>query len=30
VGAALNTHASMAAGLKDAVKRITILDPGAK
>jgi hypothetical protein len=30
VGAALNTHASMAAGLKDAVKRITILDPAAK
>lgn len=29
VGAALNTHASMAVGLKDAVKRITVLDPGS-
>jgi uncharacterized protein DUF1707 len=28
VGAALNTHASLAAGLKDAVKRMSALDPG--
>ena len=26
VGAALNTHASMASGLMDAVRRMTILD----
>ena len=29
VGAALNTHATMAAGLKDAIKRITATDPGS-
>jgi hypothetical protein len=29
VGAALNTHASMASGLMDAVRRMTILDKGS-
>ena len=29
VGAALNTHASMAAGLKDAVHRMAAIDPGS-
>ncbi len=29
VGAALNTHASLAAGLKDAVHRIAAIDPGS-
>jgi hypothetical protein len=29
VGAALNTHATMAAGLKDAIKRIATIDPGS-
>ena len=28
VGAALNTHASMAAGLRDAVRRRAAIDPG--
>jgi hypothetical protein len=29
VEAALNTHASMAAGLRDAVKRMAGIDPGS-
>jgi hypothetical protein len=29
VGAALNTHASLAAGLRDAVKRLAIVDKAA-
>ena len=28
VGAALNTHGSLAAGLRDAVNRIAAIDPG--
>ena len=29
VGAALNTHGSLAAGLRDAVKRVATIDPGS-
>jgi hypothetical protein len=29
VGAALNTHTSMAAGLRDAVRRMAVIDPGS-
>ena len=29
VGAALNTHSSLAAGLRDAVKRMASIDPGS-
>jgi hypothetical protein len=29
VGAALNTHASMAAGLRDTVRRMAVIDPGS-
>jgi hypothetical protein len=29
VGAALNTHGSLAAGLQDAVKRMAAIDPGS-
>lgn len=29
VGAALNTHDSMAAGLRDAVRRMASIDPGS-
>ncbi len=29
VGAALNTHTTMAAGLRDAVRRMAVIDPGS-
>jgi hypothetical protein len=29
VGAALNTHGSLAAGLRDAVRRMATIDPGS-